>query len=168
MIKAHFPKEIDLQGNLSDLVKNSKPFEISYQIKLPRHTDLVLETGVGDLEASGLEGDIEADLGVGEIYIEKVNGSIEVKTGVGKIHLSLVSGPVNATTGVGEIILTLPSEAAVDLKASSGMGNIDLDFPLEVKGGFMSKVVQGEINGGGPLISLETGVGEMKLRKASE
>lgn len=154
-IETNIPEDYDLGGGwtigklirLGKIVKNEKFGGVTFKIKLPRRTDLNLEQSVGELEVDGVTGEIKIDNSVGELALVNISGPAEISSGVGKITLHLTE------------------DAAVDIDASCGVGDIDCSLPLEVEGKFVSKSLQGQVNGGGPRIRLDIGVGEITIEK---
>ena len=171
-IKTRFPGGHDANDifSLSTLLKfprtakDKKLVGVSYTIKLPRRTDLRVEQAVGGLAVNGIESDIRADISVGEISLIDINGEINAETGVGEVLLKRISGPADVSVGVGGVTLSLAPDAEVDIRASCGMGDIDCTFPVSVKGKFLGKSLRGKINGGGPRICLEAGVGGVRIK----
>ena len=62
-----------------------------------------IETRGGNLQASGLDGDIEAHALGGRIAVDGVRGRAEVRTGGGDIQVGTVNGPVRCYSGGGVI-----------------------------------------------------------------
>jgi len=164
------------------------PLSVSYEIKLPRNTDLVLYTAIGEIKVSDLEGDLEvksvlgsldirrltgnlkADLSLGEIELREVRGSVTAETGAGEIKAVFdrveEGNEIDLSTFLGEINLTLPSSLAADLNISTGIGELDLDFPADdIDGKVYKRRVKGKINGGGPEIKARTSLGHVEIRK---
>lgn len=172
-IESDIPEGYDLGGGwtlgkllkLGKMANDPKVAGINFKIKLPRRTDLKIEQSVGELEVSGITGEVRVENSVGELSLTDISGELGAETGVGEINLRHISGPADVSTGVGEITLYIPADAAVELDASCGTGEIDCDLPLEVKGKVFSKSLQGKINGGGPCIELSTGLGEINIKK---
>lgn len=57
------------------------------ELRVPRQLAVRLEMGVGDLDVTGIEGDLDVDLGVGEAMVtlpKRTTSAVHVKTGVGE------------------------------------------------------------------------------------
>lgn len=68
----------------------TRGLEAHYIVTVPRDLPLKAELGVGEMDISGLENDLNADLGVGEVRVkmaESVVASVNVDTGVGEANL---------------------------------------------------------------------------------
>jgi hypothetical protein len=96
--------------------------------EVPRGIDLLLETGLGDIEISDMQdgGTIEVATGMGGITIAQVNGyrEIDAASGKGDIRLGPCDGldRVDMATGMGGI--KVKNSRIEDLDVSSGMGSI--------------------------------------------
>jgi hypothetical protein len=67
-------------------------------------------------------------------------------------------------SGDGGIRLRLPRDLAANLDAYTGDGHIDVDIPITMAAGrFRGNNMRGTINGGGPLLSVRTGDGSVRI-----
>jgi len=126
-------------------------------------------TGSGDIEVeeSG-PGDIDLHTGSGSITARGVQGGFRGETGSGEITAEgKPSGPWEAHTGSGNVRLHLPSNAAFDADISTSSGSIDVGAPVEmtVEGrvGDSHKSIHGKVRGGGPLLRVRTGSGDIRI-----
>jgi hypothetical protein len=140
-------------------------------------------TGSGSIEASDLTGDVALNTGSGDIRAQ-MNGAHYVKagTGSGTIRLQGVTGGLYAETGSGDIevagqpgagwkletgsgsvTLNTGGSAQFSLDASTGSGDVHSDPPLTTHGTLDRHHVTGDINGGGPVVRVETGSGDVRI-----
>jgi hypothetical protein len=126
-------------------------------------------TGSGDveIEESG-PGDIDFHTGSGNITARGVEGSFHGETGSGEITAEgQQSGTWDAHTGSGNVRLRLPPNAAFDADISTSSGSIDVGAPMEmtVQGrvGESHKSIHGKVRGGGPLLRVRTGSGDIHI-----
>jgi DUF4097 and DUF4098 domain-containing protein YvlB len=137
-----------------------------------------LETGSGSIHAHGLAGTLSAETGSGDIEIDLTGtGDAKAETGSGNIQIRGVHGAFHGQTGSGDIqaaglplhdwkletgsgsvVLTLGS-ASFNLDAETGSGGIHVDQALTTEGSQEKDHVRGKVNGGGPLVKVETGSG---------
>lgn len=141
-------------------------------------------TGAGNMTIGAVEGQVEVSSGSGNVDVERVDGEVDVRTGAGNIRLSDIRGYVEASTGAGNIYAELTGQprsdsrlesgagnvtvaiadrVGVTVNASSGIGSASTDFPLTVEGKWMSKSMEGRVNGGGPLVRMRAGVGNVAV-----
>ena len=128
-----------------------------------------MKAGSGDIdiEESGA-GDIEIRTGSGNITVNGINGGFHAEAGSGDIHGK--GSPKNLwsiRTGSGNVNLQVPSEAAFDVDISSSSGSVTLGHPVNttVQGRIQEsrKSVVGKVRGGGPMVSVHTGSGDVQV-----
>jgi Putative adhesin len=141
-----------------------------------------LNTGSGTIHATGLNESFSVETGSGDIYAEQTGtGDVKAHTGSGTIELKNISGGLKAETGSGDIKLSGQPKAdwrvntgsgsvelwaersAFTLEASTGSGDIKTDREMAVQGSFEKHHITGKINGGGPLVKVETGSGDIRV-----
>jgi DUF4097 and DUF4098 domain-containing protein YvlB len=112
--------------------------------------DIDLHTGSGNITARGIQGAFRADTGSGDI------------TGEG-----MQAGAWNIRTGSGNVHVHLPANAAFDADISTSSGSINVNAPITmtVQGRVQEtrRSIQGKVRGGGPLLTLRTGSGDIHL-----
>jgi beta-lactamase regulating signal transducer with metallopeptidase domain len=142
-----------------------------------------LETGSGNITATGLQGGFKTETGSGDIAIQTTGkGDAWAETASGKIDLNGVHGSLKAETGSGTIkaagtpssnwkleagsgtIELATGDAPLTLDASTGSGRITTDRPLTMQTSADKHHVQGQINGGGPNVRVETGSGDIHIQ----
>jgi hypothetical protein len=160
----------------------------SGDLRLSRLTgEMRLRTGSGNIRAEQLAGSIFGRAGSGDLEIEETGpGDADIETGSGNIHLKGLAGGLRASAGSGDITiagtpkeswrvqtgsgnvrLRLPSEAAFDVDLSTNSGNATIDHPVtttlvgKVQEGH--KAVTGKVHGGGPLLVVRTGSGDVHV-----
>lgn len=101
-----------------------------------------------------------------ELMLPK-GADVSLKTIAGNLELADLKGPLNAKTISGFIDLGLAPSTATALNFKSVTGEIytDFDITLDKNSTAFSKRLNTSINGGGPLIALETVSGDIFLRK---
>jgi len=160
----------------------------SGDVKLKNLTGAVtLQTGSGDVRAREISGPVKGGTGSGDVQIEETGaGDIALHTGSGNITARGVqggfrgetgSGNVTAEgsqsgsweirTGSGNVTVRLPSNAAFDADISTSSGSVDVGAPVEmtVQGrvGDMHKQIRGKVRGGGQLLRVRTGSGDIRI-----
>jgi DUF4097 and DUF4098 domain-containing protein YvlB len=160
----------------------------SGDLQLARLTgDLRFQTGSGNVRGRDLSGPARVKAGSGDIEIEEVGaGDIEARTGSGNItvnglnggfHAESGSGDIHANgsprnlwsirTGSGNVNLHVPSDAGFDVDLSSSSGGVTVGHPVTttVQGSLHEshKSVVGRVGSGGPMISVHTGSGEVRV-----
>jgi len=127
-----------------------------------------ISSGAGNIEVDGAQGTIQVESGAGNITLDRVRGKLDVGTGAGNIVASIVGsfkGDSELESGAGNVTVYLEESVGLDVEATAGIGSAKTDYDLKVRGKWMSKSFEGEVNGGGPKLRLHSGVGNVALRR---
>ena len=104
-----------------------------FDIKVPRNTNLILRTEAGgDINVTGVEGDIDINSMNGEVTLEDIASSAVVNTMNGEVHVSFSKAPVkpvSLSSMNGEIDLRLPGNTKANLRMRTHNGSIRTNFP---------------------------------------
>lgn len=161
----------------------------SGDVKLSNLTGEVrLQTGSGDVRAHSISGAVRGGAGSGDIEIEETGqGDIDLHTGSGNINARGIQGAFHGEAGSGDITaegtqrgtweirsgsgnvhVRLPANAAFDADVSTSSGTVDVDSPIEmtVQGRVQEsrKQIHGKVRGGGSLLSIRTGSGDIHIQ----
>jgi len=144
-----------------------------------------VDTGSGSIHAKSIGGAFVGDTGSGDVELEQnAPGETKIDTGSGTVHATGLTGPVTIDTGSGDITadgqvkaewhldagsgnveLRVPSDAAFDLYAHTNSGSIDTsNHSVEVTGVLRHTELRGKVRGGGALVEIKTGSGDITLR----
>ncbi len=155
-----------------------------FLIKVPRRYSTDLRTSGGSIELAAITGEVDAYTSGGSITLGKIVGDVKVKTSGGSISVDEVVGNVNAhtsggsvkvrfaaqptqdsrlTTSGGSITAYLESSVGINLDAKTSGGRVSSEFA--VKGLIKRTKIKGEINGGGPQLTLKTSGGSVRVKK---
>lgn len=131
-----------------------------------------IETGDGRVECQNIEGDLRAETKDGRVRIDGVFTALDLHTGDGSIDAEAHPGSRMASgwsvrTGDGSVDLRLSDGFAADLDVHTGDGHITMDFPVTIESGASLKqnAIRGKMNGGGQLLEIKTGDGNVTLRR---
>lgn len=129
-----------------------------------------LHTSDGSVQAIGLDGTLDAETGDGSMKLRGRFDGLRAKTGDGSIEAEIaqgskMSGQWEIRTGDGSITLRLPENFAADLDADTGDGKVTIDMPVTVSGRLRESGARGKLNGGGPILSLHSGDGSIRIAK---
>jgi len=128
-----------------------------------------VKAGSGDIDiAETGAGDVEIRTGSGNITVDGINGGFHAEAGSGDIHgKGFPKNMWNVRTGSGNVTLGVPSDAAFDVDISSSSGSVNMGHPVSttVQGRIEEsrKSVVGKVRGGGPMISVHTGSGDVAV-----
>lgn len=160
----------------------------SGDVKLSKVTgEIRLQTGSGNVRAHEVAGSVKGGAGSGDIEIdESGQGEVDLHTGSGNINVRGIqgafhgeagsgditaegkqAGPWEIRTGSGNVRVRLPGDSAFDADLSTSSGTIDVNSPIEmtVQGRVQEshKQIRGKVHGGGPLLSVRTGSGDVHV-----
>jgi len=161
----------------------------SGDVKLANLTgEIHLQTGSGNIRARHVSGAVKGGTGSGDVEIEEAaSGDIDLHTGSGNITAHGVQGGFRGETGSGDVTaegtqsgsweihtgsgnvhVRLPANAAFDADISTSSGTVDVGEPIEmtVQGrvGDSHKQIRGKVHGGGPLLRVRTGSGDIHIQ----
>jgi DUF4097 and DUF4098 domain-containing protein YvlB len=128
---------------------------------------LKVNTGTGGLHVRAnqmKEGMIELETGAGNVEITDLRGGLRLHTGTGSIKVSgAPSSDWTIENGTGSIDIGMAQKAAFNLRADSGTGNVSIAHPLMTVSAQSGRHIEGKANGGGPLVTLKTGTGNINI-----
>jgi len=142
---------------------------VDFHIRIPRSANLSVETSNGNVELVGsrLSGTFKATATNGRIRAEGLENSAAVETTNGTIDVSvskLGDDGLSCGTTNGTIDVTLPSDVKAHLSARVTNGTIAQEG-LQLSASEQSRRrLDATINGGGPLVRLETTNGRIRLK----
>src|SRR5579863_2677766 len=149
--------------------------------------EIHLHTGSGDVEAREVSGPFTAETGSGDIRLDaKGGGDVHVHTGSGTVEIRGINGSLQAEAGSGDISVTgkqagtwgirthsgnveveLPNDAAFDLDATTGSGEVVTGraVTMIIQGTVREsrRSVNGKVGGGGPPLVIHTGSGDIRI-----
>lgn len=116
--------EIDVKGK-------GKPGDcnVDFALKVPKAVDVDLRVGDGNVDITGLEGELELKAGSGDFSADGRFSKVEAKTGSGKIHMKGLLGEAEFRVGSGSIDLTYPetpSPGELEIKIGSGDSTVSV------------------------------------------
>lgn len=136
---------------------------------------VLADTRGGSIQVGSAHG-VKCQSGAGTIRVKTLSGPLKLQTAMGSILAELLSGAriedASLVAGSGDITVMIPSNLALSLVARNDTGansRIVSDFSeLRPKTFTVARpqlVYEGSINGGGPLITMDTGGGIIYVRK---
>jgi DUF4097 and DUF4098 domain-containing protein YvlB len=137
---------------------------VTLDITVPAGTQLEIDTGAGDVQIDGVQGQITAHTGAGNVRAQNATGPVSLDAGAGNVdYAGDPQGSCSLSTGAGNITLRLPAGVAARVDLSTGIGNINLGG-FNVQGSTGGRSVQGTIGSGAQAsLTAHTGVGNVDL-----
>jgi DUF4097 and DUF4098 domain-containing protein YvlB len=130
--------------------------------------EIQLRTDDGAIDAVNLDGKLAALSKDGSVRVAGRLDSLDIKSGDGRVQARIAQGsrmssPWNVRTKDGSVELTLPTDFQANLDARTRDGHISSGLPITVEGNLSKSHVQGTLNGGGPLLTVRTDDGSIRL-----
>src|SRR5580700_8263758 len=165
---------------------NTHDISVDYEIIVPADTTVNTHSGSGDQTIEGVHGNADLQSGSGDMRLSQLTGEIRVQTGSGNVRARQIAGPlrggassgdieleetgagdIDLHTGSGNVRVRLPANAAFDADISTSSGTLDIGAPITmtVQGRVQEtrKHIEGKVRGGGPLLTLHTGSGDIHI-----
>lgn len=158
-------------------VSEENGWSVSYQILVPRNTNLKLTTMNGGISISDVDGTMEFDAKNGGIHLNNLAGSVKGRTTNGGLHIELTGNTwkgdgIDVETTNGGVHLTMASNYAARFETRTVNGGFKSDIAgLEVEkekdeNGYYRRQgvnISRDINGGGALVRVVTTNGGVKI-----
>ena len=151
-------------------------WSVSYQILVPRNTDLKLTTLNGGISIENVEGRLEFDAKNGGIHLSNLAGDVKGRTTNGGLHIELAGSTwkgngLDVETTNGGVHLTMAENYAARFETKTVNGGFKSDIAgLEVEkekdeNGYRRQGVNisRDLNGGGALVRVVTTNGGVKI-----
>jgi DUF4097 and DUF4098 domain-containing protein YvlB len=149
---------------------NDSNGSVSYQLNVPADVVLdTIETVNGDVEISGVIGDVNAESVNGDVEATGLSADVEMETVNGSLDAVFVRFDGNQkaefSTVNGRATASLPADASFSVNAETINGSIDTgSFGLEAEKGFVGWDLDGEVGSGSARLSLDTVNGSIRIR----
>jgi hypothetical protein len=168
-------KEIRLDTD-GDRIRSDGPsyrrrtgWAVSYEVWLPRKTNVDADTHNGGITAEGIEGQLRLDAVNGGITLRDVAGDVRAETTNGGVS-AFLSGTTWRGTGLdlvttnGSVTLELPRGYNAELETGTVNGGMNIDFPITVQG-TIGRRINTKLGTGGPRLRAITTNGGVRIRE---
>jgi DUF4097 and DUF4098 domain-containing protein YvlB len=144
-------------------------WSVSYDVYVPRRSDLDLRTHNGGIVVEGVQGRIDVEALNGGVSIRDVQGDLRGGTTNGGVTLWLdgdrwVGEGVDLETTNGGVTVVVPERYNARLETGTVNGGMNVDFPITVQG-MVGRRLSTTLGAGGPLIRVRTTNGGVTLRR---
>lgn len=143
-------------------------WSVTYEVWVPRKTNLDAEAHNGGVTVDGVEGRINLHTVNGGVRVRDVAGDVRAETTNGGAHATLTGTTWRGTgldlqTTNGGVTLELPRNYNADLETGTTNGGFDIDFPVTVQG-FIGRRITSKLGNGGPRVRAYTTNGGVRIR----
>lgn len=132
----HFKEENEIRADVERVYSPSANLaqRIDFTITVPHNADLEINTNVGDIWVSGINGQLSLLSDIGSIYVKEglLSGNSVLKTNLGSVNLHEALDPYGSfqlATETGSVYVILPDDTPFELDAKTGFGNITTVVP---------------------------------------
>jgi DUF4097 and DUF4098 domain-containing protein YvlB len=144
-------------------------WSVSYDVYVPRRTNLTLNGSNGGLSVDGVQSKMELETVNGGITLTDVDGDIRGTTVNGGVTVDLSGdgwrgGGLELVTTNGGVHVNVPANYSAQLDASTQNGGLDVGFPVRMQG-TIGRRISTQLGAGGAPIHLTTQNGGVSVRR---
>jgi hypothetical protein len=144
-------------------------WSVSYEIYVPRHSNLEAITQNGGVSADSVEGDLDFQATNGGIRVNDVAGNVRGETTNGGVSATLSGNSwrgrgLDLRTTNGGVSLTIPRAYNARLETGTVNGGMNIDFPITVQG-MIGRDIRTQLGSGGPVVRATTTNGGVRVRQ---
>jgi DUF4097 and DUF4098 domain-containing protein YvlB len=145
-------------------------WDVSYEVFVPRRSDLSLDTHNGGISISDVSGRIEFNAINGGVVLRRVGGNVSGGTTNGGLVVELAGDhwdgeALNVKTTNGGIVITIPENYSARLETGTVNGGLNIDFPVTVQGRITRELAV-NLGSGGATVRAMTTNGGVRIRRA--
>ena len=173
---------ISTSGTIRADAPTERDWSVSYQILVPRNTNLSLKAQNGGISIVGVEGALEFETMNGGVHLFDVAGDVRGRTTNGGVHVALAGSSwkgsgLDVTTTNGGVHLQIPDTYAANIETGTTNGGFHSNIPAlnvtqeDVKGGerrHRPTKLNTALNGGGAPIRLLTTNGGIHINGSKD
>lgn len=140
---------------------------VSYEVRVPRRTDLDIETTNGGVHLREVSGQIRFATTNGGLRVEDLAGDVRGRTTNGGVKVTL-SGDrwegagLDVTSTNGGVEIAVPESYSARLETGTTNGSVDLGFPLTVQGR-IGRSLETVLGDGGATVRVRTTNGGVRI-----
>ena len=144
-------------------------WDVSYEIFVPRRSDLSLEAYNGGISIADVNGRIEFTGHNGGVVLKRVGGLVRGATTNGGMVVELDGArwegeTLDVKTTNGGIVMSVPENYSAHLETGTVNGHLSVDFPVTVQGRITRELAV-NLGSGGPTVRVMTTNGGVKIRR---
>lgn len=128
---------------------------IRFEVRVPRSANLSFDkisTASGDVKAEGFSGRLQLSTASGDVTVRGVGGEIRASSASGTVRVNDATGTVNANSASGDVEVELTRlDGAGDMKFSSASGDVHVRMPTNIDARVSMSTVSGDIETNFPI-----------------
>jgi hypothetical protein len=153
--------------------ENQKDYHwsVSYEVFVPRRSDLSVETHNGGISISEVNGRIDFTALNGGVVLKKCGGSVHGSTTNGGLVVELAGDhwdgeTLDVSTTNGGVSMSVPENYSAHLETGTVNGGISVDFPVTVQGRITRELAV-NLGSGGATVKAMTTNGGVRIKRTS-
>ena len=146
-------------------------WSVSYEVFVPRRSDLSIETHNGGIAIAEVNGRIDFTAVNGGVILKRVGGAVRGSTTNGGLVIEL-SGDrwegesLDVSTTNGGVIMSVPENYSANLQTGTVNGSVNTDFPVTMQGR-INKQIALNLGSGGATVKAMTTNGGVHLKRTT-
>jgi len=146
-------------------------WDVSYEIFVPRRSDVSVETHNGGIAIVDVNGKIDFDATNGGVVLRRIGGAVHGSTTNGGLVIELNGvrwdgETLDVSTTNGGVIMSVPENYSAHLETGTVNGGISVDFPVTIQGK-INKQLAVDLGGGGATVKARTTNGGVRITRRS-
>ena len=148
--------------------RNGHSWSVSYEVFVPRRSDLSLQSHNGGIAISDVHGRLDFVALNGGVVLNRVGGSVHGSTTNGGLVVQLTGDQwdgeeLDVRTTNGGIVMSMPPNYSAHLETGTVNGSLQIGFPVTVQGNTRELAVN--LGSGGPTIRARTTNGGVRINR---
>jgi hypothetical protein len=157
-IHAEGPETRDRQG-----------WGVSFEVSVPRNSNLSLKTHNGGIGVSDVRGQIEFSAMNGGVSLRRLGGNVKGETMNGGLSIDLAGNGwdgegMDVRTTNGGVSLSIPENYSAHLETGTVNGGLKIDFPITLQGE-IKRQLSIDLGGGGQTVRATTTNGGVSIKR---
>ena len=128
---------------------------VRFEVRVPRSANLTygkISTASGNLKAEGFSGRVQMATASGDVSLRGVGGDIHASSASGTVRVAEATGRVNASSASGDVEVELTRvDGAGDMRFSSASGDVNVRMPTNIDARVSLSTVSGDIETNFPI-----------------
>jgi hypothetical protein len=149
------------------------PWKVDYRIKMPAMTDLIVDSGVGPISISGVEGALRLNATSSDADLSLTGGLVQVLIQSGRLNLKI---PARSWHGLGsefrmatgtmtiELLPGFSAEVNADVLRSGEIKNTFADLQPTSRNGIQPSSIRARAGNGGATLTFTVGDGSIEIK----
>ena len=134
---------------------------VSYDIMVPRRSNLSVRTVNGPIDVADVNGKIELEATNGPVHLTGLAGDVTGRTQNGPMIVELTGARwegagLNASTQNGPVQLSIPKNYSAELQTGTQNGPMSFGIPITVQGRINPRQISTTLGSGGPRVRVMT------------